>query len=145
MKALLQRVSHANVRVDNTLVGEIATGILVLVAIEAGDTPKTVKRMADKISKYRMFSDAQGKMNLNVSQIEGEVLVVSQFTLAADTNKGLRPSFSRSADPTLGNALYLQLADNIAENGIGVATGKFAADMQVSLVNDGPVTFMLEM
>ncbi|TLU67104.1 D-tyrosyl-tRNA(Tyr) deacylase [Thalassotalea litorea] len=145
MKALLQRVSHANVRVDDTLIGEINAGILVLVAIEDGDTPQTVKRMAEKISKYRMFSDADGKMNLNVSQIGGEVLVVSQFTLAADTNKGLRPSFSRSAEPSLGHSLYLQLAEHIANTGIPVSTGQFAADMKVALLNDGPVTFMLEM
>lgn len=145
MKALLQRVSHANVVVDGQTVGEIGSGILVFIAIEHQDTPQMVKRMADKISKYRMFSDENGKMNLNVAQAGGEVLVVSQFTLAADTNKGLRPSFSRSADPALGEALYLQLADEIAANGIGIAKGQFAADMKVSLLNDGPVTFMLEM
>ncbi|TKB43996.1 D-aminoacyl-tRNA deacylase [Thalassotalea mangrovi] len=145
MKALLQRVSHASVCVDNSIVGEIGPGILVLVAIEQADTEKTVQRMAEKISKYRMFSDTDGKMNLSVAQTGGEVLVVSQFTLAADTNKGLRPSFSRGAAPSVSETLYLQLAENIASQGINVATGRFGADMKVSLLNDGPVTFMLDM
>ena len=144
MKVLIQRVTEASVKVDGAVVGEIGTGLLALVGVEANDTEETVQRAADRLSKYRVFSDENGKMNLSVSDINGGILVVSQFTLAADTKRGLRPSFSSAASPELAEALYLSLAQAIQTRGIQVATGQFAADMKVSLLNDGPVTFQLE-
>lgn len=144
MKILLQRCKAACVRVDNQVIGEIPFGLVLLIGIEKHDDLQTLTKMADKVLAYRVFSDVDGKMNLNVGQVEGGVLAISQFTLAADTRKGLRPSFSSAASPDIAEDLYLQFITLLKQRHGEVATGKFAADMQVSLVNDGPVTFMLE-
>ncbi|MBL4828045.1 MAG: D-tyrosyl-tRNA(Tyr) deacylase [Spongiibacteraceae bacterium] len=144
MKALIQRVSHACVRISGQQVGAINKGLLVLLGVERDDDKAATDKMVERLLAYRVFADEAGKMNLSVSDIGGQVLVVSQFTLVADTQKGLRPGFSRAAKPALAQALYLRLVAGIAERDIVVATGRFAADMQVSLVNDGPVTFLLE-
>lgn len=143
MKVLLQRVSDAKVTVANETVGQIGTGVLLLIGIEKADTPADLKRMADKVLGYRMFSDEQGKMNLSVQDIKGGVLAVSQFTLAAETQKGLRPGFSCAAPPPLARELYEHFVHELQSRHHPVATGIFAADMQVSLTNDGPVTFLL--
>ncbi|WP_101775588.1 D-aminoacyl-tRNA deacylase [Pasteurella oralis] len=142
MIALIQRVTQAKVIVETQTVGEIGQGLLVLLGVEKQDDKAKAERLVEKVLNYRVFSDNEGKMNLNVQQINGEILVVSQFTLAADTHKGLRPSFSNGAPPTLANELYQYFAQKCAEK-INTATGQFAADMQVSLTNDGPVTFWL--
>jgi D-tyrosyl-tRNA(Tyr) deacylase len=143
MIAVLQRVSQASVSVDQEITGQINQGILVLLAVEHLDDENKAKRLAEKVARYRMFEDDQGKMNLNVGQVNGDILVVSQFTLAADTNKGLRPSFSRSAEPGKGKALYQYFCQQLRDLGFSVPTGIFGADMKVALVNDGPVTFTL--
>ena len=126
------------------MVGGIGQGILVLLGVEATDQPAVLKKLADKVLKYRLFNDADGKMNLNVQQAGGALLVVSQFTLAADTNSGLRPSFSTAAHPDNALKLYQDFVAYCRSFGIEVATGQFGADMQVALVNNGPVTFLLE-
>lgn len=144
MIALLQRVRRAEVQVDEQVVGSIGTGILVLLGVEANDQPATLKKLADKVLNYRLFNDENGKMNLNVQQVGGKLLVVSQFTLAADTNSGLRPSFTPAALPAVAEPLYQQFVQYCKTQGVEVATGQFGADMQVSLVNDGPVTFWLQ-
>lgn len=145
MLGLIQRVKHASVSVDGQTVGEIQQGILLLLGIQKNDTRETADKLIDKVLAYRIFADADNKMNCNVQQIEGEVLVVSQFTLAADTRKGLRPSFSSAAPPAMAEELYDYFVKQMRGKHPQVATGIFAADMQVSLINDGPVTFMLEM
>lgn len=144
MKALIQRVSRASVEVDGQTVGRIGHGLLVLVGVEKGDTDAQADKLLHKLLNYRVFSDAQGKMNLNVQQAEGELLLVSQFTLAADTQKGLRPSFSSAAPPEEGERLFNYLVAQAKLTSTPIATGEFGADMQVTLVNDGPVTFLLE-
>ncbi|GAA0657617.1 MULTISPECIES: D-aminoacyl-tRNA deacylase [Rheinheimera] len=144
MKALIQRVSSASVTVDQHLVGAINTGLLVLLGVEKDDSEQQLKKLAEKVLKYRVFSDENGKMNLNVQQAGGALLVVSQFTLAADTNSGLRPSFSTAAHPELALQLYQDFVAYCRSLGVEVATGQFGADMQVALVNNGPVTFLLE-
>lgn len=144
MIALIQRVKKAKVEVDNEVVGQIDQGILVLLGVEREDDEAKAKRLAERIATYRIFSDPDGKMNLNLKQIEGDLLVVSQFTLVADTKKGTRPGFSRGASPELGERLYDYFVGQCRELGIKTETGQFGADMQVSLVNDGPVTFNLE-
>jgi len=144
MKVLVQRAINASVAVDGAIIGSIDHGQLVLVGIEKGDTDADIKRLADKLLKYRMFSDTDGKMNLNVQQVGGGVLLVSQFTLAAETKKGLRPGFSTAAVPTEGERLFNDFVDKVREQYDKVETGRFGADMQVSLTNDGPVTFMLD-
>jgi len=144
MKALIQRVTEASVTVDEKVVGSIDLGLLILLGVEPHDNEDTVKQACDKLSKYRVFSDPDGKMNLSVKDVGGSVLLISQFTLAGDTKKGLRPSFSSAAKPEHANALYEQLASRFNELGIPCETGIFAADMKVQLLNDGPVTFMLE-
>lgn len=144
MKVLLQRVASAHVEVNQETIGQIGHGLLLFVGVCKGDTPATVKKLAKKVLAYRVFADAQGKMNLNVAQAGGSLLIVSQFTLAADTGKGLRPSFSSSAPPNEAVPLYEYFIECCAQSGVPVATGQFAADMQVHLVNDGPVTFLLE-
>ena len=144
MKALIQRVSRASVEVDEQTVGRIGRGLLVLVGVEKGDTDAQADKLLHKLLHYRVFSDAQGKMNLNVQQAEGELLLVSQFTLAADTQKGLRPSFSSAASPEEGERLFNYLVAQAQASDVAVATGEFGANMQVALVNDGPVTFLLE-
>jgi D-tyrosyl-tRNA(Tyr) deacylase len=144
MLGLLQRAKRASVDVDGVCVGNIAQGILLLLGIEKTDTHASADKLIDKVLSYRMFSDAQQKMNCNVRQVNGGILVVSQFTLAADTNKGLRPSFSCAAPPAQAEALYNYFVTQLRLKHAPIATGIFAADMQVSLVNDGPVTFMLK-
>ncbi len=143
MIALLQRVSEASVSVDNKMVGEIEHGLLVLLAIEPEDTQAKAKRLAERVAGYRIFSDENGKMNLNVRQVGGEILVVSQFTLAANTEKGLRPSFTSAAPPKLSEELYQYFCEQLRQLGFKVPTGIFGADMQVRLLNDGPVTINL--
>lgn len=144
MIALLQRVRRASVDVEDKRVGEIGAGLLVLLGVEATDDLQKMKKLADKVLKYRLFNDENGKMNLNVQQKGGALLVVSQFTLAADTNSGLRPSFTPAALPEQAEPLYQAFTAYCGSQGITVATGQFGADMQVSLVNDGPVTFWLQ-
>ena len=143
MKALIQRVSSAHVVVQGEVVGKIARGVLVLLGVERHDSQAQMQKLCDKILRYRMFADAEGKMNLSVRDIAGGVLVVSQFTLAADTNSGLRPSFSSGATPEQALALYDDCVQYLRQQHNEVATGVFAADMQVHLINDGPVTFLL--
>jgi D-tyrosyl-tRNA(Tyr) deacylase len=143
VQGLIQRVSQANVVVEGECVGQIGQGILVLLGVEKADDQKSADNLLRKISNYRIFTDEQGKMNLSLRDIEGELLVVSQFTLAADTKKGMRPSFSSAATPAQAEALYEYFVAKAKESGLQVATGRFAADMQVSLCNDGPVTFNL--
>lgn len=144
MIALLQRVSEASVSVDNKVVGEIERGLLVLLAIEPGDNQEKAKRLAEKVAGYRIFEDENGKMNLNVKQINGDILVVSQFTLAANTSKGLRPSFTSAAPPKLSEELYQYFCQQLRLLDFAVPTGIFGADMQVRLLNDGPVTINLQ-
>jgi len=126
-------------------VGAIGHGALLLVGIEKGDDDAVIKRMAERVLSYRLFSDVEGKMNLDIRDVQGGLLVVSQFTLAADTRKGRRPSFSAAAAPADGLLFFRQFVEMLKKEGLPVATGKFGADMQVHLVNDGPVTFMLEL
>jgi D-tyrosyl-tRNA(Tyr) deacylase len=144
MKSLIQRVSHASVTVDGETVGAIDRGLLVLVGVEASDDGRAVARMAERLLSYRVFPDASGRMNQSVADIGGGVLLVSQFTLAADTRKGTRASFSSAAAPELARGLFDALVEAVRQRHPEVATGRFAADMQVDLVNDGPVTFLLE-
>lgn len=143
MKVLLQRVTQASVTVQGETVGAIGQGLLLLVGLERDDTPEQVTRMAERVLDYRVFGDDQGRMNRSVRDIGGGVLAVSQFTLAADTRKGLRPGFSTAAAPERARALYEQFVADLQQRHQPVATGRFAADMQVALVNDGPVTFLL--
>ncbi|TCV93551.1 D-aminoacyl-tRNA deacylase [Biostraticola tofi] len=144
MIALLQRVSSANVDIAGETVGKIGPGLLVLLGVEKNDDERNAAKLCERVLAYRIFADEQGKMNLNVQQSGGSLLVVSQFTLAADTSKGLRPGFSRGASPVSAEHLYQLFIDCCRQTGIETQTGRFAADMQVGLVNDGPVTFWLE-
>ena len=143
MIALIQRVSRASVSVAGEVTGEIGPGLLVLLGVEREDDEQKANRLCERVLGYRIFSDADGKMNLNVQQAGGSVLVVSQFTLAADTARGMRPGFSRGAAPEKAEALYNHFVAHCGQQ-IATQTGRFAADMQVSLVNDGPVTFWLQ-
>lgn len=143
MQGLIQRVKYAKVEIDNQIVGEIGQGILVLLGVEKHDDSHTADKLLHKVSNYRIFTDENDKMNLSLKDIKGQLLVVSQFTLAADTKKGMRPSFSSAATPERANELYEYFVAQAKDIGLDVATGKFAADMQVSLCNDGPVTFNL--
>ena len=143
MIALMQRVTQAKVEVGGEVVGQIGKGLLVLLGVEKDDDRAKADKLAEKVLNYRVFSDENDKMNLNVQQVAGEVLVVSQFTLVADTQKGLRPSFYKGATPSLANELYEYFAQKCGEK-VKVECGRFAADMQVSLVNEGPVTFWLQ-
>jgi len=138
---LIQRVSEANVTVAGEVIGEIGKGMLVLLGVEKEDGDAEIEKLANKLCRYRMFSDEDGKMNLNIEQVGGEILVVSQFTLVADTQKGNRPGFSRGATPEHGEAIYKKFVHALKAKGMAVSTGEFGADMQVGLVNDGPVTF----
>ncbi|HET8707167.1 MAG TPA: D-aminoacyl-tRNA deacylase [Pseudomonadales bacterium] len=144
MKLLLQRVKRASVEVDQQIVGKIEQGILVFIAVERGDSAQQADFLLNKLLNYRLFADADGKMNLNVQQVNGGLLLVSQFTLAADTAKGLRPSFTPAASPEEGRKLFDYFVERARATYDTVATGQFGADMQVALVNDGPVTFWLE-
>lgn len=143
MQALIQRVSSAQVVVGGNTVGAIDRGLLVLLGVERDDDRIATEKLLDKLLQYRVFSDAEGKMNLSVQDVAGGVLLVSQFTLAADTRKGLRPSFSSAASPALARELYDHAVSYLQKKHSDVATGIFAADMQVQLTNDGPVTFLL--
>lgn len=143
MIALLQRVSEARVDIAGQTVGSIQQGLLVLLGIERDDQAGDVSKLAKRVAEHRLFSDSADKMNLSVSDIGGSVLVVSQFTLAADTNSGRRPSFSSAAPPAQAQPLYQGFVQALRGVGLNVATGEFGADMQVTLTNDGPVTFLL--
>ncbi|MBB6097941.1 D-tyrosyl-tRNA(Tyr) deacylase [Deinobacterium chartae] len=144
MRVLLQRVSRASVRVDGEVTGEIGPGLLLLVGVGEGDHEADARALAEKIAKLRIFSDDAGKMNLNVQQVGGRILSVSQFTLYADTRRGNRPSFTDAAAPQLGRELWQSFNACLRELGLEVEEGVFAADMQVELVNDGPVTLWLD-
>ncbi len=143
MIALIQRANYAEVKVSGESVGKIDHGILALVAIEKSDDEASVKKMIDKIVNYRIFSDENDKMNLSLLDVKGELLLVSQFTLLANTDKGRRPSFSDNPDPAMSERLYLYGVEYAKTLITKVEQGKFAADMKVSLENDGPVTFWL--
>jgi D-aminoacyl-tRNA deacylase len=144
VKALLQRVSRASVTVGGELVGEIGGGLLVLLGLDRGDDPPAADRMLDRILGYRLFADAGGRMNRSVADVNGGVLLVSQFTLSADTTRGLRPGFSRALAPAQAEPLYDYMLQGLRRRHATVAAGVFGADMQVSLTNDGPVTILLE-
>lgn len=144
MKALIQRVSQASVHVDGGVVGSIGQGVLVLLGVEKQDDEAAADKLLRKILNYRIFSDENDKMNLSVLDIHGGILLVSQFTLVADTQKGLRPSFSSAAKPAVAEHLYNYTVDGAKKLTKNVQQGVFAADMKVTLLNDGPVTFMLE-
>lgn len=144
MKALLQRVSEASVTIAGAKVAGIGQGLLVLIGVEPHDTLQSAEKLLNKVLNYRVFADEQGRMNKSITDIQGGLLLVSQFTLAADTRSGLRPGFSTAAAPEQAEALFEQLVTMAQERHPNVQTGQFAADMQVQLTNDGPVTFMLE-
>lgn len=144
MRALLQRVSHAAVAVDGETIGRCGPGLLILVCAMRGDTDAEADRLAARIAKLRIFEDAEGRMNRSILDAGGAALIVSQFTLAADTSRGNRPGFSGAAAPDEGRHLYERFAERIAALGIPAETGRFAAKMEVSLLNDGPVTIWME-
>ena len=144
MIGLLQRVSKARVEMDGDEIAAIGRGLLVLVGVERHDDEAAAARLADRLVAYRVFADEAGRMNRSVREVGGSVLLVPQFTLAADTSGGLRPSFSAAAPPAQGRALFDRLVTRIRASGVPYAVGRFGADMQVSLTNDGPVTFWLE-
>ena len=145
MLALIQRVTEARVVVAGRTVGEIGPGLLALVGVQPGDGPAQVAKLGDRLLRYRVFSDAAGKMNLSLADTGGGLLLVSQFTLAADTSSGLRPSFSSAAPPAEAARTFSELVDYCRQNhSSAVNTGEFGADMKVHLVNDGPVTFLLQ-
>ncbi len=144
MRVLLQRVSEASVTVDGDVIGEIDAGLLILVCAMQGDTEAEADRLAAKIGKLRIFKDDAGKMNLSVKGSGNAALVVSQFTLSADTSRGNRPGFSQAAPPAEGERLYEYFADRLRQEGLEVATGQFGADMKVRLLNDGPVTIWMD-
>ncbi|HYN77807.1 MAG TPA: D-aminoacyl-tRNA deacylase [Lamprocystis sp. (in: g-proteobacteria)] len=144
MIGLLQRVTQARVQVAGETLGAIGTGLLVLVAVQPDDTAARAERLLERLLGYRVFPDTQGRMNLSLRDIGGGLLLVPQFTLAADTRKGTRASFTSAAPPELGERLFDHLVERAQRSHPAVATGRFGADMQVSLINDGPVTFWLE-
>lgn len=144
MKVLIQRVKKSSVTIDNELYSSINKGILSLVGIEKGDTLEEVQKLAKKIVNLRIFPDDVGKMNKSLIDIQGEMLIVSQFTLCGDCKKGTRPSFDKSAPPEIANELYEEFIKEVQSYGIKTGNGKFGAMMDVELINDGPVTFMLE-
>jgi|TARA_B100000700_G_scaffold213973_1_gene235261 D-tyrosyl-tRNA(Tyr) deacylase len=144
MRVVLQRVSHASVAVAREVVGQIDLGLLALVGIGPNDTDKEITQMCDKIAGLRIFEDDQGKMNLSLQDVQGEILIVSQFTLWGDCRKGRRPSFTDAASPEIAEPLYERFVTEMAVRGVRVATGAFGEDMQVTIVNEGPVTMLLE-
>ena len=144
MIGLLQRVTRACVRVEGEIAGEIGRGLLVLAAVERGDGDAQARRLAERIVSYRVFPDGDGRMNRSLKDVGGELLLVSQFTLAADTRKGTRPGFSKAAEPEEGRRLFGRLVAEAKALGVPVATGVFGADMEVELVNSGPVTILLQ-
>jgi D-aminoacyl-tRNA deacylase len=144
MRALIQRVSEASVTVDDTVIGQIGPGLLILICAMQGDTEAEADKLAAKIAKLRIFKDEDGRMNKSVLDVDGSALVVSQFTLAADTSRGNRPGFSTAAAPEDGNRLYTYFSEQVAAQGLRVANGQFGADMKVRLLNDGPVTIWMD-
>ena len=144
MKALIQRVKNASVTIDNNAFSSINQGLLVFLGVEKGDTSVQANWLVEKILKLRVFEDENEKMNLSISDIKGEILVVSQFTLAGDCKKGTRPSFDSAMPPKEANELYEYFVSEIKKSGLAVQTGVFGAMMDIALINDGPVTFMLE-
>jgi len=144
MIALLQRVQHASVEVDKKIIGEIKKGILLFIGIEKNDNEEIANRLCQRFLSYRVFSDEQDKMNLSVKDINGGVLLIPQFTLAADTRKGCRPSFSSAAAPEHGHKMFDYVVTQTKQQHDNVEVGKFSADMKVDLLNDGPVTFWLQ-
>jgi D-aminoacyl-tRNA deacylase len=144
MRAILQRVSEAQVRVAGDVIGQCGPGLMVLVCAMQGDTTANADKLASKIARLRIFEDGEGKMNRSILDIGGSALVVSQFTLAADTSRGNRPGFSAAAAPDEGRTLYEHFTVALAAQGLAVETGEFGADMKVSLINDGPITISLE-
>jgi len=144
MIGLLQRVSEARVRVDGMIVGEIERGLLVLIGIEPGDAQPQMDRMLERLLGYRVFEDETGRMNLSLRDIGGGLLLVPQFTLAADTNKGTRPSFTSAATPEEAGRIFSQFVEQASQGYERVESGRFGADMKVELINDGPVTFWLQ-
>jgi D-tyrosyl-tRNA(Tyr) deacylase len=144
MIGLIQRVKHASVEVDGEVVGEIKQGLLLLLGIEKADTPALADKLLKKVINYRVFNDENGKMNLSLQDVQGQLLIVSQFTLAADTSRGLRPGFSVAATPSDAQVLYDYFVEASQRESIDIQTGIFGADMAVSLLNDGPVTFSLK-
>ena len=144
MKALIQRVKKSSVTIDGELYSSIGKGILVLLGVEKSDTEENAKNLATKIANLRIFEDENEKMNLSVKDVNGEILVVSQFTLCGDCRKGTRPSFSEAAPPDVAIKLYQNFVEHIKSENIPTQTGKFQAMMDVELINDGPVTFMIE-
>ena len=144
MKAVIQRVSQASVTVDNQRIGEISKGLLILLGVEQGDSIRDVEWLSQKIAHLRIFSDPEGKMNLSLLDVKGSALIISQFTLFGDCRKGRRPSFVSAANPEQAQALYGSFCEAIKELGIPVSTGRFAADMQVELTNNGPVTLIID-
>lgn len=144
MRALIQRVKTAQVAVDGATIGECGAGLLILVCAMEGDTDDLPQKLAGKIAKLRIFKDDEGRMNRSILDIQGEALVISQFTLAADTTRGNRPGFSTAAPPEKAQQLYEMFAQSLAALGVPTQTGRFGADMAVSLVNDGPVTIWID-
>ena len=144
MKCLIQRVTQAKVTVAGNTLGAIDEGLLVLVGFEPDDTPSVIEKMAERLCDYRVFSDSDGRMNLSVRAVEGSLLVVPQFTIAADTKKGLRPSFTTAASPEKGEQHFAHFVTYLRATNTPIANGAFGADMQVQLINNGPVTFLLE-
>ena len=144
MRRVIQRVSNCRVRVEDNVVGQIGPGLLVLLGVEQGDGPEDLRYTADKLLGLRVFNDDQGKMNLSVQDTGGKILVVSQFTLLGDARRGRRPSFIRAADPEHGKRLYQQMIDYLKQQGAAVESGQFQADMKVELINDGPVTLLID-
>jgi len=144
MRAIVQRVSEANVKVDGETIGKIEQGLLIFICAEVGDTNDQAAFFARKIAKMRIFSDAEGKLNKSVQDVGGSALVISQFTLAADWRNGNRPGFSKAADPVEGRRLYELFIEKLRDENLYVETGQFGANMQVSLINDGPITIPME-
>jgi len=144
MKIVIQRVTKASVTIENEIAGEIQDGFMVLCGVEHADTTKDSEFLAQKMVDLRIFSDDEGKMNRSLLDIKGEALIISQFTLFADWLKGRRPSFLKAAPPAQGEELYKHFVEQVKSKGVNVATGRFGADMKVSLVNDGPVTLILD-
>ncbi len=145
MKAVLQRVKYSNVKIDNEIVGKCDEGFMILLGVCDGDTKADADKLIKKIPVLRVFEDENGKMNLSCLDIDGQILVISQFTLCADCSHGRRPSFTNSAPPQIANELYEYFVDELKKSGVkSVETGRFGADMKVELLNDGPVTIILD-